>query len=135
MNGTRVAYYLDTSALVKLVVIEDETAALRQWLLEADRAPVSSDLARTELMRAVRRSAPDRVVQARAVLDSITLIEVDSQAFEQAGRLDPALLRTLDALHLAVALELGDDLDAMVTYDERLAQAARLNGVPTAAPR
>jgi uncharacterized protein len=130
-----VAYYLDTSALVKLVVVEDETAALRQWLLAVDRGPVSSDLARTELMRAVRRCAPDRVVQARAVLDSITLIEVATQTFEQAGRLDPALLRTLDALHLAVALELGDDLDAMVTYDERLAEAARLNGVPTSAPR
>jgi uncharacterized protein len=130
-----VAYYLDTSALVKLVVAEDETAALRRWLVEAERSPVSCDLARTELMRAVRRVAPDRVVQARAVLDSITLIEVGTQNFEQAGRLDPALLRTLDAVHLAVALALGDDLDGIVTYDERLAEAARLNGVPTAAPR
>ncbi len=128
-------YYLDTSALVKLVVLEDETAALSRWLVAADRAPVSCDLARTELMRAVRRADPDRVVQARAVLDSITLIDVGTQNFEQAGRLGPLLLRTLDAVHLAVALELGDDLDGIVTYDERLAEAARFNGVLTLAPR
>ena len=67
-----VAHYLDTSALVKLVVSEAETAALRAWMGEAERTPVSCDLARTELLRAVRRAAPDRVVQARAVLDSIT---------------------------------------------------------------
>jgi uncharacterized protein len=130
-----VAYYLDTSALVKLVVAEDETPTLRRWLLEADRRPVSCDLARTELMRAVRRTAPDRVVQARAVLDSITLVDVGTQTFEQAGRIDPALLRTRDAVHLAAALDLGDDLDGIVTYDERLAEAARLNGIPTSAPR
>ena len=86
-------------------------------------------------MRAVRRVAPDRVVRARAVLDSITLIDVGTQNFEQAGRLEPAPLRTLDAVHLAVALELGDDMDGIVTYDERLSEAARLNGVPTLAPR
>lgn len=128
-------YYLDTSALVKLVVAEDETAALRRWLVEADRSSVSSDLTRTELMRAVRRIAPDRVVQARAVLDPITLIDVGTQNFEPAGRLEPAPLRTQDAVHVAVALELGDDLDGIVTYDERLAEAARLNGVRTVAPR
>jgi predicted nucleic acid-binding protein len=129
-----VAYYLDTSALVKLVVAEAETAALRRWLLQSDRRPILNDLARTELMRAVRRAAPDRVLQARAVLDSITLIDVGTQTFEQAGRLDPPLLRSLDAVHLASALELGDDLDGIVTYDDRLAEAARANGVPSVAP-
>jgi predicted nucleic acid-binding protein len=129
-----VAHYLDTSALVKLVVAEAETAALRAWLQETDRTPVSCDLARTELMRAVRRAAPDRVVQARAVLDSITLIQLATATFEEAGRLDPTLLRTLDAVHLAAALELGDDLETIVTYDERLAEAAQNNGVPVTAP-
>jgi predicted nucleic acid-binding protein len=128
------AHYLDTSALVKLVVAEAETAALRTWLQETDRTPVSCDLARTELIRAVRRVAPDRVVQARAVLDSITLIQLATATFEEAGRLDPALLRTLDAVHLAAALELGDDMESIVTYDERLAEAAQNNGVPVTAP-
>ena len=85
-------------------------------------------------MRAVRRSAPDRVVQARAVLDALTLLEVTTAVFEEAGRLDPAVVRSLDAIHLAAALSLGDDLEGLVTYDERLADAARGNGVAVVAP-
>ena len=128
------AHYLDTSALVKLVVSETETAALRSWLGQEDRDALSCDLARTELLRAVRRAVPDRIMQAREVLDSITLITLASSTFEEAGRLDPTPLRTVDAIHLAAALELGDDLDSIVTYDERLAQAARSNGIPVTSP-
>lgn len=128
------AHYLDTSALVKLVVSEAETAALRAWLAAVEREPVSCDLARTELLRAVRRAAPDRVVQARAVLDSITLLTVTTATFEEAGRLDPALLRSRDAVHLAAALSLGDDLEGVVTYDDRLAEAAQANGVHVVYP-
>ena len=123
------AHYLDTSALAKLVVAEPESAALRTWLREADRQPVSSDLARTELLRAVRRIAPKRVLQARAVLDAITLTEVTTSLFEEAGRLDPTSLRSLDAIHLAAALDLGDDLEGLVTYDDRLGEAARRSGI------
>ena len=91
---------------------------------------MACDLARTELLRAVRRIAPKRALQARAVLDSITLTEITTSLFEEAGRMDPTSLRTLDALHLAAALDLGDDLEALVTYDDRLAEAAALNGMP-----
>lgn len=128
------AHYLDTSALVKLVVAEAETAALRRWLRKEDRDPVSCDLARAELLRAVRRNAPDRAVRARAVLDTVTLLEVTASTFEAAGRLDPTILRTLDAIHVAAAVELGDDLEAIVAYDERLADAARANGIKVVAP-
>jgi predicted nucleic acid-binding protein len=128
------ANYLDTSALVKLVVAEVETEALRAWLKEVDRDPVSSDLSRTELIRVVRRVIPDRILQARAVLDSITLIEVTTAMFEEAGRLDPTVLRTLDAVHLAAAMSLGDDIESIVTYDDRLSQAARANGISVTAP-
>lgn len=126
-------HYLDTSALTKLVVAEAESKALRAWL-KTDREPVTCDLARTELIRAVRRSAPDRLLHARAVLDSLTLIDVTTSIFEQASRLEPPALRSLDAIHLAAALDLGDDLDSMVTYDDRLAEAANLNGIPVTAP-
>ena len=95
---------------------------------------MACDLVRTELIRAVRRSAPDRLLQARAVLDSLTLIEVTPSIFEQASRLDPPASRTLDAIHLAAALDLGDDLDSLVTYDDRLAEAASQNGIPITAP-
>lgn len=73
-------------------------------------------------------------MQARTVLDSITLITVATTTFEEAGRLDPTVLRTLDAVHLAAALELGDDLESMVTYDDRLAHAARANGILVTSP-
>lgn len=128
------AFYLDTSALAKLVVAEAETAALRFWLTEQDRTLVSCDLARTELTRAVRRVAPERMVDAQAVLDGLTLLTVPPNVFTSAGRLDPVGLRSLDAVHLAAALELGDDLEALVAYDERLQQAARLIGIEVVAP-
>jgi uncharacterized protein len=128
------AHYLDTSALVKLVVAEAETEALRAWIDEADDELVSSDLARTELLRAVRRAAPDRLVRAREVLDAVTLIDVTTAIFEGAARIDPPALRTLDAIHLAVALDLGDDLRSFVTYDDRLSDAATSNGVVTVRP-
>lgn len=129
------AHYIDTSALVKLVVAETETAALRSWIAAENPDLVCCDLARTELLRAVRRAATDRAVQARAVLDSITLIALTTATFEAAARLDPTILRTPDAVHLAAALELGDDLTGVVTYDDRLAEAARAHGITVTAPR
>lgn len=128
------AFYLDTSALAKLVVAESETSALRSWIAEQDRTLVSCDLARTELTRAVRHVAPERMIEAQAVLDGLTLLTVPASVFASAGRLDPVELRSLDAVHLAAALELGDDLEALVAYDERLQQAARLNGIDVVAP-
>ncbi len=129
------AFYIDTSALVKLVVGEAETVALRSWLQEVDRDLVACSLARTELIRSVRRVVPDRALQARSVLDAVTLVDVTAAVFEAAGRLDPVGLRSLDAIHLASALDLGDDLEGLVTYDDRLADAAMANGIPVVAPK
>ena len=128
------AHYLDTSALVKLVVAQPETAVLREWLAAQPPLLVSCDLTRTELLRVVRDVAPDRVVMARLVLDSLVLTEVTAAIFEAAGRLDGDGLHSRDAVHLAAALDLGDDLDSIVTYNERLAGAAQSYGVPVAAP-
>lgn len=128
------AFYLDTSALVKLVVSEPETEALRAWLAASDGDHVAGDLVRTELLRAVRRAAPDRLVAARTVLQGVTLMRVSTAIFDEAGRVDPTELRSLDAIHLAAALDLGDDLEGFVTYDERLAAAATANGVHVLAP-
>ena len=85
-------------------------------------------------MRAVRRVVPDRVLQAREVLDAVTLVHVTPAVFEDAGRLDPSGLRSLDAIHLAAALDLGDDLEGWITYDDRLAGAAVSNGGAVVAP-
>jgi predicted nucleic acid-binding protein len=128
------AYYLDTSAAVRLVVAEPETAALVRWIGDVQDDLVSSDLLRTELLRATRRGAPHAMPRARAVLDSLVLLSVPTSTFERAASLEPDLLRSLDALHLAAALELGDDLDGFIAYDERLGYAARLHGMEVIAP-
>lgn len=128
------AFYIDTSALAKLVVAETESELLRDWVTREQRDLTACDLVRTELQRAVRRVAPERAARARAVLDSITLTAVTTAIFEEAGRLDPIVLRSLDAIHLASALDLGDDLEGLITYDDRLATAAQANGVAVVTP-
>lgn len=128
--------YLDSSALAKLVVREPESPALLALLREHDQR-VSSTLAVTELPQALRRAgfgAAERR-RARDVLAAVTLVEVDRRILSAAGPLEPPTLRTLDAIHLATALELGDGLGALVTYDRRLAEAATGAHVPVLAPR
>ncbi len=127
-------FYLDTSAAVKLVVAERGSAALRRWLETRDERVFSSDLLRTELLRSTRRAAPRHMVQARAVLDSLVLLTLSTSVCERAAMLEPELLRSLDALHLAAALEVGDELEGMVTYDQRMAEAAKALGVNVVAP-
>lgn len=128
-------FYLDTSAAVKLVVSEPGTTALRRWLSDRTHPVLSSDLLRTELLRATRRAAPDQMPAARAVLESLPLLTLPSEVFERAALLAPDALRSLDALHLAAALELGDDLNGIVTYDEVLADAAHHLGIYVVSPR
>jgi uncharacterized protein len=126
--------YLDTSAVVKLLVREGETAALRRWLRRRPRR-VASALLSVELLRAARRAGEPRlVVEARRLLSGITLVDVDRAVLDRAGEIEPGQLRTLDAIHLATALSVGAELDAVVTYDRRMADAAALVGLAIAAP-
>lgn len=129
------AYYLDTSAAVKLVVAEVESASLMTWLASAERDLVSCDLLRTELLRVTRKGAPDQMRRAREVLESVTLLTMPPAMFERAAELEPEGLRSLDALQLAAALELGDDLEGLITYDDRLQAAADHHGLAVVAPR
>lgn len=128
------AFYLDTSAAAKLVGAEPASQAMASWAATHETRVIASDLLRTELLRATRRAAPDRMQRARSVLDAVTLLNLMPATFERAATLDPEELRSLDALHLAAALELGDDLDGIVTYDRRLAAAASMYGVAVIAP-
>ncbi len=127
-------FYLDTSAAAKLVVAEKGSTALRKWLTSRDGQIVSSDLLRTELLRATRRAAPEQMVQARAVLDSVILLTLSTAVCERAAMIEPDLLRSLDALHLAAAFELSDELAGIVTYDRRMAEGATVLGIGVVAP-
>lgn len=129
------AVYLDSSAFVKVVVEEAESAAIRAFLAASESRRVSSALLRTEALRAVHHLGPDTLATVREGLRRVDLVAIDDRILDSAGILEPRVLRTLDAIHLATALALGDDLDAILTYDERMLAAARLLGLPTAVPR
>jgi uncharacterized protein len=123
--------YLDSSALVKLVAEEAESSALRAAL--GDGLVTSSNLARTEVMRAARQKERSVVVRAQELLSSVDLIQLDDELLDLAGELEGPI-RSLDAIHLASALELDDELEAVVTYDARMARAAEALGLRVVAP-
>jgi uncharacterized protein len=126
--------YIDSSAFMKLISLEPETDTLLRWLAEQRPTLFASELLRTEVIRAVRRFDPDALVVAKELLLTVNLLAMPSSTFARAAELDPQILRSLDALHLASALDLGDDLDVLVTYDDRLANACLLHGVAVVAP-
>jgi predicted nucleic acid-binding protein len=129
------ALYLDSSAFVKLVVDETESTAVRTFLAGRPARRVSSALLRAESLRSIRHLGPDALATVREGLRRVDLIGIDDRILDAAGILEPQVLRTLDAIHLATAMAVGDDLEAIVTYDERMVEAARLMGLPTATPR
>lgn len=129
------ALYLDSSAFVKLAVEEPETAALRGFLAKRRQRRVSSALLRTEALRAVRHLGAEALATVREGLRRVDLVGIDDRTLDAAGTLEPRVLRTLDAIHVATAMALGDDLEAIVTYDDRMVEAARLLGLSTATPR
>ncbi len=126
-------HYFDSSALVKLVLDERESDALRAYERRIERV-VSSELARTELPRAVARIIDSGSRQVTEVLRAVQLIPLTSSLLTEAARLVPTSLRSLDAIHLASALLIRDELDAFVAYDDRLLDAASALGMPVASP-
>lgn len=127
--------YLDSSALMKLVREEAETEALRDWLGSQPEEPVAtSELGRVELLRAAQRAGPEALTEAHILIGDVDLIPLDRGVQDLACEMGDPPLRTLDALHLASAVILGDELTALVAYDDRLVAAARAVGLPTVAP-
>ena len=127
--------YIDSSAIVKLVAPEPETDALIAFL-GTDPERVSSALAVVEVCRAVQRVGGEEVLfrRAREVLSRISLIRINDPVLRSAAELDPHTLRSLDAIHLATALSTVEPVAALVTYDSRLRDAARLNGIAVESP-
>jgi uncharacterized protein len=123
--------YVDASALVKLIVDEPGSTAMHRWFIEAERL-LASRVGAIETRRAASR-VPHDARRVDAVLDPVELIELDQPIAARAASVGPVGLKTLDAIHLATALEIGP-IDAFVTYDDRLAEAARLVGLPVVRP-
>ena len=126
--------YADASALVKLVLREPESDALRDYLI-ALPDPATSRVSFVEVHRAMVRAGagpePDALV---AVWERTVFIELEASIADSAARIGPSTLRSLDALHLASALALADDVESFITYDTRLADAARAAGLTVVAP-
>jgi predicted nucleic acid-binding protein len=130
-NGKYV--YLDTSAFVKLCWPEPESAALRKYL-RSRPLRVSSTLLRTEALRAAARQPVPRLAAARRQLRAVAMIDIDRPLLDHAGTLAPPETRSLDAVHISTALTLGPDLAVVVTYDLRMRDAARAQGLEVIAP-
>jgi uncharacterized protein len=127
--------YLDSAAVVKLVHAEAETAALRAWLYErADIGWTSSVLVEVESFRALARYTPQTVTRLPAVLDQIELIDLTPRIRALVQAIEPMTVRSLDAIHLATALNQRSALASFVTYDKRLLDAARAADLPVSAP-
>ncbi len=126
--------YLDTSAFIKLVRSEPESRALRAELASGE-ALVSSVLLVVEGRRAAARYGAVALGRARAALTTVTLLPIDESTLEAAAELEPPVLRSLDALHLATALSLAKDLGRVYCYDVRLSAAAASLGLDVRQPR
>jgi predicted nucleic acid-binding protein len=126
--------YLDTSAFLKLVRSEPESHALRAALRGTETELISSILLSVEGRRAARRYGKLAATRANAALTTVTLLALDQSIVEIAAALEPAELRSLDALHLATILSLGVDIECVYCYDSRLTSAARALGIAVAEP-
>ncbi|MBI2705085.1 MAG: type II toxin-antitoxin system VapC family toxin [Actinobacteria bacterium] len=133
MSAEKVTY-LDSSAIVKLVVREPESAALRAHLRRR-RPVVSSALARTEVIRALLPMGEPAVQRGHDVLGRLDLVRIGDRILRAAGELQPVELRSLDAIHLASARQFGSELRHVVTYDRRMIDAANSLGLKTASPK
>ena len=124
--------YADASALVKLILLEADSGAVHRWFTEAPRI-ATSRIGVVETIRASSRRNHDAAQRDR-VLEEVEIIDLSPAMAAAAAALRPPLLRTLDTIHLATAMALLPDLDAFVTYDDRMAEAARAIGLPVVRP-
>lgn len=132
--------YVDTSALLKLLVREAESEAVEVELLQWDKL-ATSIVKEVELPRAVARAReerPDAVIDGSVVLQGVlasaAIVPLDTDIVAKACDVSPVHVGTLDAIHIASALSLGDALAAVATYDHRMQEALAKLKVEVLAP-
>jgi len=134
LSGIGDPIYVDTSALVKLVIDEPESESLAAQLVESGLTLTSSELAEVELLRAVARSGPDRIREANGLLRRTLLLPMTREIRKRAASIKPVSVRSLDAVHLATAIEIQADLHSLLSYDTGLLAAARGAGIAVSSP-
>lgn len=125
--------YVDTSAALKLVWSERESAAVTA-LLDSRTDLLSSALLAVEARRSAIRNDLRVLPRVDLMLSQFTLLAMSDAIVESASRLPDPLLRSLDAIHLATALLVREDIDALLSYDDRLLALAAAHGLPAASP-
>ena len=128
------AYVIDSSALVKLIVNEQHSKSLSSWVDGCKQDLFISELARTEVSRAIARVDSNLNKQFNIIATRFGVIRVSTQLLTIAAVLSPTTLRTLDTIHLASCVILGDDLTGFVTYDNAQASAASINSIEVITP-
>ena len=128
------ATYLDTSALAKLCTTEAESLALRRWLADAPQPLATSIVGEVELVRSMAKVGGAAASVAETLRRALVILPLSPAVAERARRLPPGVLRSLDAIHVATALELGEDLTAVVSYDQRMIDAATAAGLEVVSP-
>ncbi|MBN8867181.1 MAG: type II toxin-antitoxin system VapC family toxin [Solirubrobacterales bacterium] len=134
MSDLGPALYVDASALVKLVKTEPETADLSELVTASELHLTSSEIVEVELLRAVRRHEPALLRRAWEILDGLIMIPFTGSIRARARSIDPASVRSLDAIHVATAIEIRPHLNSLLTYDERMIEAASSCGIPVTRP-
>ncbi len=127
-------YVVDSSALVKLIVSEEHSKTLGSWVANCNQDLFISELARTEVSRAISRVDSNLNKQFNTIINRFGIIRVSTQVLTIAETLSPTSLRTLDAIHLASCIILGDTLTGFVTYDNAQASAALINRIDVFTP-
>ncbi|WP_158635050.1 type II toxin-antitoxin system VapC family toxin [Tsukamurella asaccharolytica] len=130
--------YLDTSALIKLLAPEFESDALTIWMArQANEGEAfgTSVIGQIELTRAAARMTdPDTTSQAQYIGEQAETIPLTVAMAKLAETIGPPHLRSLDAVHLASAMSIRDQISAFVTYDKRLSDAAEVEGLTVVSP-
>lgn len=126
------SWYLDSSAVLKLLIAEKESAALTDFI---DFTIKSSALTRVEVIRVLLKIAPERVADAKAILAGIDVTPVNSAVLNTAENFNPSItLRSLDALHVATVLFLEKTIEGLITYDKQMITNAKELGIKTLSP-
>ena len=126
------SYYIDSSAIIKLILLEPESLALRRFLSDQS---ISSSIARLEVLRTIDRLGGDLTAAARERLSSLSYVELDPAVLSiaESFRQYPTL-RSLDAIHLASAILIREHIDGVITYDKGMAACATAMGLKVFAP-
>ena len=126
------SWYADSSALLKLLIAEKESAALTDFI---DFTIKSSVLTRVEVIRTLHKIAPEKIAEAQIILNGIDLTPVNPAILSVAENFSPSItLKSLDAIHVATVIFLDKSVEGVITYDKAMIKNAKELGINVVSP-